>query len=43
MTQFFAELLCEEIPARFQKQACADFERLFSDALKAENLTYTLC
>ena len=35
MSDFLLELLSEEIPARMQKKACADLERLFTEQLAA--------
>lgn len=43
MSELLLEVLCEEIPARFQKKAAQDFERLAGDALSKVGLTFTAC
>ncbi|MBA4750477.1 MAG: glycine--tRNA ligase subunit beta [Alphaproteobacteria bacterium] len=43
MSELLLEILCEEIPARFQKKAAQDFERLARDALSKAGLTFTAC
>ena len=40
MSELLVEIFSEEIPARMQKQAAADLERLVCDYLKKEGLTY---
>lgn len=40
MAEFFIELLSEEIPARMQQKAIADFERLLGDGIKAAGLDF---
>ena len=41
MAEFLLELFGEEIPARMQKQAAEDLQRLFSEQLTASNLEFT--
>ncbi|MCE2951148.1 MAG: glycine--tRNA ligase subunit beta [Alphaproteobacteria bacterium] len=43
MSELLLEVLCEEIPARFQKKAALDFERLAGDTLSKMGLTFTAC
>ena len=40
MSELLVEIFSEEIPARMQKQASADLERLVCDYIKKEGLTY---
>jgi glycyl-tRNA synthetase beta chain len=42
MPELLLELLSEEIPARMQKRAAADFKRLVCDGLKAAGLEFTI-
>lgn len=42
MPELLLELFSEEIPARMQKRASADFQRLVCDGLKAANLSFDL-
>lgn len=41
MAEFLLELFSEEIPARFQKQAADDLQKLFTDKLTAQGLSFT--
>lgn len=41
MPQFLLELFSEEIPARFQKQAATDLQRLFTEHLTAQGLAFS--
>ncbi len=40
MADLLLEILSEEIPARMQKQAASDLERLFTDCLKKEKISF---
>ena len=41
MAEFLLELLCEEIPARMQKEAAENLRKLFCDQLTAASLPFT--
>jgi glycyl-tRNA synthetase beta chain len=41
MNEFILEILCEEIPARFQVNAIADLKRMFIDGLTEKGLSFS--
>ena len=40
MSEFLLEIFCEEIPARMQKKAIADFEKIFCDFFTENDIIY---
>ena len=40
MSEFLFEIFCEEIPARMQKKAIADFEKIFCDFFTENDIIY---
>ena len=43
MPDLLIELLSEEIPARMQRKACSDLNKLFTNGITEMGLTYKSC